>query len=396
MEIKDKNKSKETTLTKNPQETKNSSSGKIPNPIIPKNGIPNTNIFSFTMIFNENISRVWTILLDAANIHKIYPQFSNNYNIVKAKNTSTVGSEFHYNWIGVSMLRCKNVQIIDEETRKIIVREVQADIGISYMKTYQLYEITDTNKCLLKVNMKKMLTKVNDQINLESAGEFFKETDINLFYKLKEFIFNSREYLVDRESFILNYGMEKTWELTTDLSLRAKIIPGLGNDFHYQGDPMKEGSFIKYYIPFLNKVVFLMVKKVIKNKKRNKWIYEYETFGSDKNVIKADIQIMLTKINDNRTFVSIIDTFKQRVSKQFRDNFKYNKRNIIKEIMNYLNDKNNLNKLENNINNVNSNENNNGEKKENMKFNLKINNKNNIISNNNIIKNEFKDINFLV
>ena len=65
------------------------------------NNNENSFLFSVSLIFNENIDKLWLYLKDLSAESKNV-DFLDNFKILKDKNTWTVGNKFSIYWIGVS------------------------------------------------------------------------------------------------------------------------------------------------------------------------------------------------------------------------------------------------------------------------------------------------------
>lgn len=304
------------------------------------NNIKNS-IVSTSLIFDENIERVWFFIRDGANIPKIASKISINYKLIKGKNTWTEGSEFSFYWIGVSTLNCKCTQIKDNEDKKIMTREINAEIGISYIKTYYLYSISDTNNTLVKILMSKIPSKQNNQVNIDSSKDYFEELHQSLLVWFSDYISKSKLHQINNESFLLNHGISDTWEYMTNFKKLCTICPSIGTNFCSLGDPIQAGAFIKYFLPQANRIGFLRVTYVDKDTNKNKWVYKYETFGTDCNITKTDTTIIITKINEKKSQVTVIHSFKEHIEKKKLDVFLLKKRKILEKIRNYLNNINN-------------------------------------------------------
>ena len=106
-------------------------------------------LFSTSLIFDENIDKLWLYLRDlsqeASNI-----DFLDDFKFIKGDNTWTVGNICSMYWVGVShiTIKCKSIKV--DRTRKKIRWKFKCDIGINYYKTLVLYRITQNGKTLVK------------------------------------------------------------------------------------------------------------------------------------------------------------------------------------------------------------------------------------------------------
>ena len=115
--------------------------------IIPYN--ENANLFSTSLIFEQNIDALWLYLKDLSNTIKAM-DFFENLQFIKGNNTWNEGNRFSFNWIGLTHLEVKVIDIKSTSNKKMIIWEAKGDIGINYYRTVCLYRITKNNKTLVK------------------------------------------------------------------------------------------------------------------------------------------------------------------------------------------------------------------------------------------------------
>lgn len=295
-------------------------------------------ILSTSKIINEEIERVWLFFSDPFYFTKIYPDKIEKFKSKRKFSFLSIGDCYSFYWIGLANITYSCIYIENsDEQKKTISFEVNSSIDISFRKTYYLYKTSD-NKTLVKIILTKISSdKFNKEINFDSFKEFCSEIYSVLLKKMNKFIIISKEYKVNYGSFIINNSYLYTWKEITNLKKLCTYIPEIGKNFIYKGDIFKKGTFIKYTKE--NKTNYFIVKNIFQNKKRNKWIYSIETFGSDRHLIKKNIQIGVTKINDNRTLVSLTQIFLSYINKEKYDNFQIELNNILELIKNYLSKK---------------------------------------------------------
>ena len=107
-------------------------------------------LFSTSLIFDENIDKLWLFLKDL-NLETKIIEFLDNFKLVKGVNTWTAGNLFSLYWVGVSNIEVKCISSFSSRMKKKIKWKFRCDIGISYFKTMILYRITNEDKTLVKV-----------------------------------------------------------------------------------------------------------------------------------------------------------------------------------------------------------------------------------------------------
>ena len=97
-------------------------------------------LFSTSLIFEQNIDKLWLFLRDLNNEVKVI-DYLDNLKLIKGDNTWNKGNIFSFNCLGVSPLKiiCKNID--SNKNKKVIKWKVIAQIGIEYYKELYLYKI---------------------------------------------------------------------------------------------------------------------------------------------------------------------------------------------------------------------------------------------------------------
>ncbi len=94
-------------------------------------------LFSCSLIFDEDIDKLWLYLRDlCAETSNI--DYLDNFKYIKGDNTWTVGNIFSMYWVGVCNLeiKCKSIKV--ERMKKKIRWKFKMDIGIHYYKQITL------------------------------------------------------------------------------------------------------------------------------------------------------------------------------------------------------------------------------------------------------------------
>ena len=260
-------------------------------------------------ITEENIERCW---LYFSNVLKCEGKNSNivrDYSLVKGKNTFMIGNEFSCYWVGVSNIHYKCIESKNNDGIRRIGWIIDLDIGFSIRKKYFIYPISNDSKTLIKLNLELIGSESHEPMDFEETREYY--------YKLQYTI-------IDRIINVMN-----------------NVTSGeIGENFECNGDKEKAGTFWKCGLK-INKITFLIVKKISKLKKRKTWKYCLETFGTQVNTLRQEVNIDITEINKDTTQISILIVYKEKIKKNIYDSKKKSIRQVVEKIKYFINNINN-------------------------------------------------------
>ena len=141
------------------------------------NNNENSFLFSVSLIFNENIDKLWLYLKDLSAESKNV-DFLDNFKILKGKNTWTVGNKFSIYWIGVSNVEFICISTSSSRMKKMLKWKCICDIGISYYKTMILYRISSDNRTLVKFNITRC--EKNKSIDIGPQLQYYMDLQFNI------------------------------------------------------------------------------------------------------------------------------------------------------------------------------------------------------------------------
>ena len=122
--------------------------------------------------------------------------------------------------------------------------------------------------------------------------------------------------------------------------LSIATLGEIGEKFECNDDKEKIGTFWKCGLKN-NKVTFIKVKNILKPKKRNTWKYCLETFGTQVNTLRQELNIDITEINKDTTQVSILIVLKEKINKNIYDSKKKSIHQVVEKIKDFINNINN-------------------------------------------------------
>ena len=285
---------------------------------------------SVTYICNENINRCWRFFSDIMLYKSTISNIAINYKLNKGNNTFNVGNEFSGYWIGISNIYYKCLESKNNYGIRKISWNIALDIGYSIIKTYTIYPITANNQSLIKIKFELICPEKNEPINLEETKDYYYKLQYSILQKIVNLMEESSKYLFIHESFIVNSDFETSWGSMIDLNLLSKISSGkIGENFQFNRDREKVGTYGKCYMQKYNKYLFFRVKNISKIKKKNRWIYCLESFGAIICTIRQEVEISVTKINGNKSQIAILIKFRENIDK---NSLEYKKMELIKLI----------------------------------------------------------------
>lgn len=291
------------------------------------------NLFlSLSFILEDNINRCWLFFSDIILCQEISKNIVMDYKFDKGNNTFKIGNEFSCYLIGISMIHYKCLESKNNYGIRKISWIIYFDIGFSLRKTYIIYPITNSNRTLVKLKLELITSEKNKPIHFEETRDYFYKLQSSIMNKIVNLMDNSSTFLFIQESCIVNLNVEKCWEIMLNFNLLSNISKGkIGYNFECKGDKEKIGTFWKCYFGKNGKALFFQVKNINKNKKRNKWKYCLETLGAELCTVKQEVEISITKINQNSCQISIFIKFNENLDKNI---FNYKKKELIEFIRN--------------------------------------------------------------
>lgn len=271
-----------------------------------------------SLIIKKNIEEVWLYLLSKSNISNIQkdiPYFEEN----DSKRM------YKYN------------EIENNKFKKLLSLEIPSEICFSISVVYRLYKITEGDKTLIKITLKRNIIIPI----LSNLTNFEENKDKNYISKIQnetDYQNNNQENqdLTNYQSCMIKRKFIDTWDFVTNPKKVSQIIPILGYNYLYYGNPFEVGSFWKFIYGNKNKTYFLRINEILTNKKRNTWTYSLETFGTDKSIIPQEIKIRVTKVGNEFSQLTLINIFKEKVNKILMEEIINNKVKIIKILKKYL------------------------------------------------------------
>ena len=292
-------------------------------------------------IAEENIDRCWLYFSNVLKCEEKNSNIVKNYSLVKGRNTFMIGNEFSCYWVGVSKIHYKCIESKNSYGIRNIGWIIDLDIGFSIRKKYFIYPISNDNKTLIKLNLELIGSESHEPMDFEETREYYYKLQYTIINRIINVMNNSDEFHFIHESFIVNKNKLICWNNMIDLQkLSIATFGEIGEKFECNDDKEKIGTFWKCELKD-KKIIFIKVKNISKPKKRNTWKFCLETFGTQVNTLRQEVNIDITKISQDTTQISILIVFKEKIKKNIYDSKKKSVHEVIEKIKAFINNINN-------------------------------------------------------
>ena len=310
---------------------------------LPNNSIAskknNDDLFSASLIFNQNIDELWLYLRDLSN-EASNVDFLDEFKYIKGLNTWTVGNICSMYWVGVTHIKAKCKHIKIDRSRKKIKWKLKCDIGINYYRTLNLYTISQSGKTLVKVIIARTKKK-NDLIDISQSLNYYLNLQFEILNQQSKYLESIKNDVILYESTIVNNYYKNIWQIISIKEL-SEITSDFVTNLEFKGSINEVGSFIKYYDKFLKKKIFLKVSEYDNSNSKKCWLFRLEAIGANINNIINVIEFKLIKINDFKTHISLLKKYSSKSDSNYINqcinNSKAFFKNIVKHIENLKND----------------------------------------------------------
>ena len=301
-----------------------------------QNDIKNDYLFSASLIFDENIDKLWICLRNLSNESKNL-EFLDNFKYIKGDNTWTPGNIFSLYWVGVSRIEIRCISTKVSRMRKKIKWKFNCDIGINYYKTLNLFRITQNNKTLVKIIITRTEIK-NTSIDSSSSLNYYNNLQLKILEGHSRHLKKIEKELISYESCIVNQNYKKIWNLVIEFKNISALSPIPMEDIQFRGHIYEVGSFIKFVYEYENikETVFLKVIKYEMSEQKKNWLIRYETIGTYTENIARIFEFKMTIINDSKVQLSYYHIFPSKTNKDMFDLFCIKKKEAIIKIKKFF------------------------------------------------------------
>ena len=294
-------------------------------------------LFSTSLIFDENIDELWLYLKDLSTETKNI-EFLDNFKMIKGENTWTIGNVFSLYWVGVSNIEITCISLNVTRMKKKIKWKFICDIGISYYKTMILYRITSDDKTLVKLIFSRC--EKNKLVDFNPQLQYYLNLQLDILVLQSKYLQGLKKKKKVYQSCIINNNYLKVWNYIANLKNIAKIFPELLPNIEYNGPFNEIGTFIKFYHLNSKKTIFLKLTEFSSQCNKKAYKCRYETIGTEIINFPQVIEIQITIITPDKTYISGFYIFDHNSKDKDINIFELNLKNLINKISNYIKENN--------------------------------------------------------
>jgi hypothetical protein len=291
-------------------------------------------LFSNSLIFDEDIDKLWLYLRDmCAETSNI--DFLDNFKYIKGDNTWTIGNKFSLYWVGVCNfeIKCKSIKI--DRMKKQIRWKLKMDIGIDYYKQITLYRITQNNKTLVKTSV-YIIEEKNNLIDARESLNYYIYLYSDILIKQSKYLQNLKKDIISYRSGIINKNYIKVWKNLHDFNKLNELSPNPGKNIEFKGQINKVGSFVKFYDQNSKQIVFFKISAYDMSENKKQWLMRFETIGSNYHNFPKKTEIKIIRINENKTQISFLHQFSFDSDRNFINEYENKKNESIKKVKEYI------------------------------------------------------------
>ena len=301
-----------------------------------QNDLKNDYLFSTSLIFDENIDKLW-ICLRNLSTESTNLEFLDNFKYIKGDNTWTPGNIFSLYWVGVTRIEIRCISTKVSRMKKKIKWKFKCDIGINYYKTLNLFRITQNNKTLVKIIITRTEEK-NNSIDSSSSLNYYNDLQLKILESHSRNLKNEEKELISYESCIVNQNYKKIWNQVIEFKNISALSPIPMKDIKFKGQINEIGSFVKFVYENENikETVFLKVIKYESSEQKKNWLIRYETIGTCTKNIARIFEFKMIIINDNKVQLSYYHIFPSKTNKNMFDLFCIKKKEAIIKIKKFF------------------------------------------------------------
>ena len=292
-------------------------------------------LFSTSLLFDENIDKLWLFLKDLSLEAKIV-DFLDNFKLIKGENSWTPGNIFSIYWVGVSNIEVRCLSSNVTRMKKKIKWKFKCDIGISYYKTMILYRITNDDKTLVKFNFTRC--EKNKDVDFSSQMNYYANLQYEILVILSQYLQNLKKDRKIYHSCVIDKNHSKIWDFLLNLKNLEKLCPERITNIEYKGAYNEIGSFFKFYQCQLKRICFFKITKIITPIKKKVYICQFESVGTDLKNIPIIIEIQVIMISESKTYISVLYNFENKSDVDIVNLYENNLKNIFTKIKQYINE----------------------------------------------------------
>jgi hypothetical protein len=290
-------------------------------------------LFSTSLLFDENIDKLWLFLKDLSLETKIL-DFLDNFKLIKGENSWTAGNMFSIYWVGVSNIEVKCISTYVTRMKKKIKWKFKCEIGISYYKTMTLYRITNDDKTLVKFVFTRC--EKNKYVDPGPQMNYYANLQYEILVEQSKYLQNLKKDRKVYQSCIIDKNHVKIWNFIINLKNLEKLCPDFIKNIEYKGEYNEIGSFFKFYQCQLKKTFFFKITNIITPIKKKTYSCQFEAVGTELKNIPIIIEIQVVIISENKTYISVLYKFENKSDVDIVNIFENNLKDLFNKLRQYI------------------------------------------------------------
>ena len=290
-------------------------------------------LFSASLVFDENIDKLWLVLKDLSTEVKV-TYFQDNLKYIKGNNTWTVGNIFTLYWVGVSNIKAKCISSMETRMKKKIKWQIVCDIGISFYEEMVLYRITKDDKTLVKIIITRF--QKNKLIDYHSQIDYYTKLHNEILKSLSKHFKSIKKDKKIYQSCILDKNHLKIWNYAINFKNIENLYPEFVRNVEYNGPHNEVYTFIKCYFVEIKRLCYFRIIKYIAPIKKKTYKCIFQAIGSDLGNIPIIIELEVTIIGENKSYFSVLFNFSDQSDDNIVNIFESNLKIMFDKIKDYI------------------------------------------------------------
>ena len=290
-------------------------------------------LFSASLVFDENIDKLWLVLKDLSTEVKV-TYFQDNLKYIKGNNTWTVGNIFTLYWVGVSNIKAKCISSTETRMKKKIKWQMVCDIGISFYEEMVLYRITKDDKTLVKIIITRF--QKNKLIDYHSQIDYYTKLHNEILKSLSKHFKSIKQDKIIYQSCILDKNHLKIWNYAINFKNIENLYPEFVRNVEYNGLHNEVYAFIKCYFVEIKRLCYFRIIKYIVPIKKKTYKCIFQAIGTDLGNIPIIVELEVTIIGEDKSYFSLLFNFSNQYDDNIVNIFENNLKIMFEKIKDYI------------------------------------------------------------
>jgi len=284
-------------------------------------------VSNFTI--NDRIAKVYTTIVDLANIQPYFNEFMTGMEFQKGTDTFELDNEFTMMWLYSTKIKFECINVIDMEFfKKITWRITSSDYNLTFENSFSFYDNTIGGSTLF---VWELICSNEVFLSNQKVLDLFECIKKNALKKWKEALEKSSKDKIQYESIMISCPMKSIWKILTNWKILHKIVPFFADEIEYTGDPLQIGTVMKMSSQSKNAEIIMEVNKVTTTNP-SEWEYEMQLKESQPKMPKYNIKFTVIEVNSEYTFVIFQHIYKEYIKNETLESLGKDKQKILNEL----------------------------------------------------------------